>query len=137
MIYQNINNKRFNFKGNKLDNEEDAELEEEEAKALQAKMLKQLDTNDFGLDAFKIDEKAKLLKTEEELVAEKHASKTLGDFDQENLQKIAKNLSIMSKKEKLDFLQRESPELFELIRDFKTKVEKDRYFNMIIKNDII
>ncbi len=137
MIYQNINNKRFNFKGNKLDNEEDAELEEEEAKALQAKMLKQLDTNDFGLDAFKIDEKDKLLKTEEELVAEKHASKTLGDFDQENLQKIAKNLSIMSKKEKLDFLQRESPELFELIRDFKTKVEKDRYYNMIIKNDII
>jgi len=112
-------------------------LEEEEAKALQAKMLKQLDTNDFGLDAFKIDEKAKLLKTEEELVAEKHASKTLGDVDQENLQKIAKNLSIMSKKEKLDFLQRESPELFELIRDFKTKVEKDRYYNMIIKNDII
>lgn len=112
------------YSGNKLDNEEDAQLEEEEAKALQAKMLRQLDTNDFGLDAFKIDEKAKLLKTEEELEAEKRASKTLGDVDDENLQKIAKNLSIMSKKEKLDFLQRESPELFELIRDFKLKLEE-------------
>lgn len=112
------------YSGNKLDNEEDALLEEEEAKALQAKMLKQLDTNDFGLDAFKVDEKAKLLKTEEELKAEKRAKKTLGNEDDESLQKIAKNLSIMSKKEKLDFLQRESPELFELIRDFKLKLEE-------------
>ena len=111
------------LKGNKIANDEEAELEEEEAKALQAKMMKQLDTNDFGLDAFKIDEKN--LKTSEELVADKRASNALGDnelMEKENLQKIAKNLSVMSKKEKLDFLQRESPELFELIRDFKVKV---------------
>lgn len=114
------------IEGNKIVTEDDALLEEEEAKLLQAKMMKQLDTNDFGLDAFRVD-KSKLLKTNDEIVADKKAEKTLGQtedqqFDQEHLKKIAKNLSIMSKKERLDFLQRESPELFELIRDFKLKV---------------
>lgn len=113
------------YSGNKIDNEEDALLEEEEAKALQARMMKQLDTNDFGLDAFKIDHKA--MKTSDDLKSDKVANKALGDgdeLDQETLKKISKNLSIMSKKEKLDFLQRESPELFELIRDFKIKLEE-------------
>lgn len=115
--------KIIKISGNKIENEEDALLEEEEAKALQAKMMKQLDTNDFGLDAFKIDHK--VLKTSDDLKSDKVANKALGDdeeLDQETLKKISKNLSIMSKKEKLDFLQRESPELFELIRDFKLKV---------------
>ncbi len=116
------------YSGNKIANDEEAELEEEEARLLQAKMMKQLDTNDFGLDAFRVDAKSKLLRTSEELAADKRAENALGGLleagEDENLQKIAKNLSSMTKKEKLDFLERESPELFELIRDFKSKMEE-------------
>ena len=35
---------------------------------------------------------------------------------------IAKNLSKLSKKKKLELLKQESPELFELVRDFREKV---------------
>jgi len=122
------NRKSAYYSGNKIANDEEAELEEEEARLLQAKMMRQLDTNDFGLDAFKVDSKSKLLKTSEELAAEQRAENALGDLvdtgDLENLQKVAKNLTSMSKKEKLEFLERESPELFELIRDFKAKLEE-------------
>jgi U3 small nucleolar RNA-associated protein 3 len=117
------------YSGNKIENDEDAELEEAEAKALQEKMMKQLDTNDFDLDAFKVISTGKALKTGDEINAKKLALSTLGDlerdddFTEEKLKKIAKNLDKMTKKEKLDFLQQESPELFELVRDFKEKVE--------------
>ncbi len=123
------------YSGNKIENEEDALLEEEEAKAMQAKLMKQLDTDDFGLTAFKVSNKTHLMKTEEELASDKLAASALGDvnemsglLDRENLQKIAKNLSTMSKKEKLDFLQRDSPELFELVRDFRLKVSLTSLF---------
>jgi U3 small nucleolar RNA-associated protein 3 len=111
-----------------MENDEDAALEEEEARALQVKMMKQLDTNDFDLDAFKINKTGKVLLTGEEISAKKLASNALGDLEKadelkdEMLQKIAKNLDKMSKKEKFDFLQQDSPELFELVRDFKEKV---------------
>ena len=112
------------YSGNKIENDEDAELEEEEAKAMQARMMKQLDASDFGLDAFRVVNKSKALKTGDELESDKLATAAFGDsvVDQENLQKIAQNLTSLSKKEKLEFLQRESPELFELIREFKLKV---------------
>lgn len=113
------------YSGNKIKNDEDAELEEEEARVLQERMMKQLDTNDFDLDAFKIN-KTNLLKTSEEINSKKLALSALGDLEgdlsEENLQRVAKNLEKMSKKEKLDFLQQESPELFELVSDFKEKV---------------
>lgn len=92
-------------------------------------MMKQLDTNDFDLDAFKVISTGKALKTGDEINAKKLALSTLGDlerdddFTEEKLKKIAKNLDKMTKKEKLDFLQQESPELFELVRDFKEKVK--------------
>lgn len=113
------------YSGNKMENDEDAQLEEEEARALQEKMMKQLDTNDFDLDAFKVNKK--VLKTGDEINAKKIALSTLGELErdelsEETLQRVAKNLDKMSKKEKLDFLQQESPELFELVRDFKEKV---------------
>ena len=116
------------YSGNKMENDEDAALEEEEARALQEKMMKQLDTNDFDLDAFSINKTGKVLLTGEEISAKKLALNALGDLEkademkEELMQKIAKNLDKMSKKEKLDFLQQESPELFELVRDFKEKV---------------
>lgn len=112
------------YSGNKLDNDEDAELEEEEARMLQSKMMNQLDSNDFGLDAFKNKEKS--LKTTDELQAKKIAQKALGaesdDDIEKNLETISKNLEKMSSKEKIDFLRQESPELFELVRDFKEKM---------------
>lgn len=94
-------------------------------------MLKELDSNDFGLDAFQtpslVDKKSsKLMKTSDELVtqrlAETHFSEKAA-LDEESVQKVMKNLSKLSKKEKLDFLKQESPELFELVRDFKEKIE--------------
>jgi U3 small nucleolar RNA-associated protein 3 len=119
------------YAGNKIENEEDAELEEQEAKVLQSKMMKQLDTNDFGLDAFSLSNK-KLMKTSEELESERVASKAfreqtkaglaMSSMDEDKLEKIAKNLSKLSKKEKLEILKQESPELFELVRDFREKV---------------
>ena len=113
------------YSGNRLKTDEDAELEEEEAKLLQAKMMKELDSSDFGLDAFQ-SKSLRVLKTGEELAAEKLAETHLGvgeELDEENLERVMKNLSKMSKKEKIDFLKQESPELFELVRDFKEKVE--------------
>lgn len=113
------------YSGNRLKTDEDAELEEEEAKLLQAKMMKELDSSDFGLDAFQ-SKSSRVLKTGEELAAEKLAETHLGvgeELDEENLERVMKNLSKMSKKEKIDFLKQESPELFELVRDFKEKVE--------------
>jgi U3 small nucleolar RNA-associated protein 3 len=112
------------YSGNRIRNEEDALLEEEEANLLQAKMMKQLDTNDFGLDAFKLNNNLKIMKTGDELEANKLATTALGDDKEKNLEKIAKNLSKMSKKEKFEFLQQESPELFELVRDFKAKISE-------------
>jgi len=91
------------------------------------KMMKQLDTNDFDLDAFKVNKK--VLKTGDEINAKKLALSTLGELErdelsEETLQRVAKNLDKMSKKEKLDFLQQESPELLELVRDFKEKLNE-------------
>ena len=40
-----------------------------------------------------------------------------------DLEKIIKNFDKMNKSEKLEFLKNESPELFELINDFKQKVK--------------
>ena len=56
--------------------------------------------------------------------ANKLATSALGDDKDKNLERIAKNLSKMSKKEKFEFLQQESPELFELVRDFKAKISE-------------
>ncbi|CAF0854545.1 unnamed protein product [Brachionus calyciflorus] len=116
------------YSGNKIQNEEDAELEEEEARLLQSKMMRQLDTNDFGLDAFKL-KGDKILKTSEEIESKKLAEKALGEDEEQDeidqdMKTISKNLSKLSKKEKLDFLKQESPELFELVRDFKQKMNE-------------
>ncbi len=42
------------YSGNKIANEDDEKLEEEEAKILQSKIMKQLDASDFDLDLFKV-----------------------------------------------------------------------------------
>jgi hypothetical protein len=50
------------------------------------------------------------------------------DFNlEENLERISKNLSKLSKSEKMEFLKQESPELFELSKDFNEKVPFRRF----------
>jgi len=118
------------YSGNKILNDEDALLEEEEASKMQAKMMKQLDSSDFGLEDFKLKKNVKVLKTNDDLESNRIMTSALGenDFNNEaNFEKIVKNLSKMSKKEKLEFLQQESPELLELVRDFKLKVVKNNF----------
>ena len=116
------------YSGNRIQNDEDAQLEEEEARLLQEKMMKRLDTNDFGLEAFNLISKDMKMKTGDELEAKKLAAKVFGDDEDgqltsgQSLEKIKKNLTEMSKQEKLDLIQQESPELFELCKEFKAKV---------------
>ncbi|KAM7310387.1 putative Disrupter of silencing SAS10 [Ixodes scapularis] len=77
-----------------------AELEEQEARALQKRLVEQLDDEDFGLDLFQLPK----------------------EETAEVSQKIAKDLSKLSKREKLKILSKEASELLELIEDFKSKM---------------
>ncbi|KAI9554237.1 hypothetical protein GHT06_019509 [Daphnia sinensis] len=90
-------------------NESDAEvaqLEEQEALAIQQRLAQQLEEADFGLDFIthlKAADKAKEHITVQE-------------------EKIDLNLSNLSKREKLKLLTEESPELMELVEDFKCQM---------------
>uniref|UniRef100_A0A131XZJ2 Putative disrupter of silencing sas10 n=1 Tax=Ixodes ricinus TaxID=34613 RepID=A0A131XZJ2_IXORI len=77
-----------------------AELEEQEARALQKRLVEQLDDEDFGLDLFQLPK----------------------EETAEVSQKISKDLSKLSKREKLKILSKEASELLELIEDFKSKM---------------
>lgn len=77
-----------------------ARLEEQEARALQRRLVEQLDEDDFGLDLFQLPQ--------EETV--------------EVAEKVSKDLSKLSKREKLKLLSKDSAELLELIDDFKAKM---------------
>ncbi|XP_014675436.1 PREDICTED: something about silencing protein 10-like [Priapulus caudatus] len=88
--------------------EEAARLEEEEALFLQRKMAEQMDEQDFGLDLFKVQPEA----VKDEGVP--------GDEEE----KIEVDLSKLSKKEKLELLKRDSPELLGLIDDFRSKMQE-------------
>lgn len=82
------------------DDEEAALMEEEEAKNIQKRLLEQLGEEDFTLDFFT------------KQVAEVEEKETV----------IKSDLSQMSKRQKLQLLERESPEFAGLIDDFKTKL---------------
>ncbi|XP_057375574.1 something about silencing protein 10-like [Daphnia carinata] len=92
-------------------NESDAEvaqLEEQEALAIQQRLAQQLEEADFGLDFIthlKAADKAK-----EHIIVQE--------------EKIDLNLSHLSKREKLKLLTEESPELIELAEDFKCQMEE-------------
>ncbi|KAH6934671.1 hypothetical protein HPB50_026799 [Hyalomma asiaticum] len=77
-----------------------ARLEEQEARALQKRLVEQLDEEDFGLDLFQLPK----------------------EDTAEISEKISKDLSKLSKREKLKLLSKDSAELLELVDDFKTKV---------------
>lgn len=80
--------------------EQQALMEEEEAKNIQKRLLEQLGDEDFTLDFF---------------------SKQVAEIeDKETV--IKSDLSQMSKRQKLQLLEKESPEFAGLIDDFKTKL---------------
>ncbi|XP_069127326.1 something about silencing protein 10-like [Argopecten irradians] len=82
-----------------------AALEEKEALALQKRINAELDDQDFGLDMFK----------RKEVVEE-----------DEKEEIITKDLTKLSKKEKLQLLKKESPEMLTLIDDYKSKMTEVR-----------
>ncbi|XP_048028805.1 something about silencing protein 10 [Megalobrama amblycephala] len=83
--------------------------EEEEAKNIQRRLAANLSEEDYDLNL--LEEFA--AKAEEEKGVEKE-------------EKIVKDLKTMSQKEKLKLLKKESPELLELIQDFKVKLTELR-----------
>lgn len=83
------------------DDEEAALMEEEEAKNIQRRLLEQLGDDDFTLDFF----------TKNKEVDKEHDKEV-----------IKSDLSQLSKRQKLQLLEKESPEFAGLIDDFKTKM---------------
>uniref|UniRef100_A0A3P8X689 UTP3 small subunit processome component n=1 Tax=Cynoglossus semilaevis TaxID=244447 RepID=A0A3P8X689_CYNSE len=79
--------------------EAEEQEEEEEAKNIQKRLAANLSEEDYDLNEGEDEEKAP-----------------------ERQEKIVKDLQQMTKKEKMKLLKKESPELLELIQDFKTKL---------------
>ncbi|KAI7795069.1 something about silencing protein 10 [Triplophysa rosa] len=79
--------------------------EEEEAQNIQRRLAANLSEEDYDLNLF------------EEFAAEVEAEKPV-----ETEERIVKDLKTMSQKEKIKLLKKESPELLELIQDFKAKL---------------
>ncbi|XP_016106866.1 something about silencing protein 10-like [Sinocyclocheilus grahami] len=83
--------------------------EEEEAKKIQSRLAANLSEEDYDLNLL------------EEFAAAAEAEKEV-----EKEERIVKDLKTMSLKEKLKLLKKESPELLELIQDFKAKLTELR-----------
>ncbi|KDR14064.1 something about silencing protein 10 [Zootermopsis nevadensis] len=81
---------------------EAAEREEEEARAIQKRLVEQLDEGDFLLDMFAKEPLQKDKEAEEEV--------------------IKTDLRKLSKRQKLVLLRKESPEFFGLVEDFKANM---------------
>ncbi|XP_074500263.1 something about silencing protein 10 [Sebastes fasciatus] len=96
-------------KGKRQDElEAEEQEEEEEAKNVQNRLAANLSEEDYDLNFF-----------QEFAVEEKDEKKTV---DKE--ERIVKDLKQMSQKEKMKLLKKESPELLELIQDFKAKLKE-------------
>ncbi|XP_067287766.1 something about silencing protein 10 [Pseudorasbora parva] len=84
--------------------------EEEEAKNIQKRLAANLSEEDYDLNLL------------EEFAAKAEVEKE----DEKKEERIVKDLKTMSQKEKLKLLKKESPELMELIQDFKAKLRELR-----------
>lgn len=82
--------------------------EEEEAKKIQKRLAANLSEEDYDLSLF------------QEFAVEEKAE----DTDTKKEERIVKDLKDMSQKEKMKLLKKESPELLELIQDFKAKLHE-------------
>ncbi|KAK3596510.1 hypothetical protein CHS0354_039030 [Potamilus streckersoni] len=96
-----VEDDEIDLSGSESGEEGVAKLEEIEALNLQRKMAEQLDDQDFGLEALQPSKKSK---------------------DEKGAEKIIKDLSKLSTKEKLQLLKKKSPELLPLIHDFTEKL---------------
>lgn len=83
--------------------------EEEEAKNIQRRLAANLSEEDYDLN-----------------LLEEFAAKAEAEKEVEKEERIVKDLKTMSQKEKLKLLKKESPELMELIQDFKAKLRELR-----------
>ncbi|XP_069699370.1 something about silencing protein 10 [Periplaneta americana] len=93
---------------------EAAEREEEEARAIQKRLTEQLDEGDFSLDLFS----KKTVQKEKEIEDEV----------------IKTDISKLSKRQKLALLEKESPEFFSLIEEFKSNMtELQKKIEPIVK----
>ncbi|KAI5614521.1 something about silencing protein 10 [Silurus asotus] len=92
--------------------EADDQEEEEEAKNIQKRLAANLSEEDYDLNLL------------QEFAVEIEDEKTKKAAEKE--QRIVKDLNTMSQKEKLKLLKKESPELLELIQDFKAKMTELR-----------
>ncbi|XP_056294287.1 something about silencing protein 10 isoform X2 [Pseudoliparis swirei] len=88
--------------------EAEEEEEEKEAKNIQTRLAANLSEEDYDLNFF-----------QEFAVEETDENKTV-----EKEERIVKDLKQMSQKEKMKLLKKESPELLELIQDFKAKLNE-------------
>ncbi|XP_061744761.1 something about silencing protein 10 [Nerophis ophidion] len=88
--------------------EEEEQEEEEEAKNIQNRLTENLTEEDYDLNFFQEFAAAAEEKNKEKVVQKE--------------ERIVKDLKQMSKKEKMKLLRKESPELLELIQDFKAKL---------------
>lgn len=88
--------------------EAEEQEEEEEAKNIQNRLAANLSEEDYDLNFF-----------QEFAVEEKEENKT-----EQKEERIVKDLQQMSQKEKMKLLKKESPELLELIQDFKAKLKE-------------
>ncbi|XP_068170971.1 something about silencing protein 10 [Antennarius striatus] len=86
--------------------EAEEQEEEEEAKSIQNRLAANLSEEDYNLNFF-----------QEFAVEEEDENKT-----GEKEERIVKDLNQMSQKEKMKLLKKDSPELLELIQDFKAKL---------------
>ncbi|XP_062505561.1 something about silencing protein 10-like [Corticium candelabrum] len=97
---------------------EEAALEEErEALAIQKQMIATLSEDDFDLNRFQLP---------------------AGDMQKpkEEIQSVPQDISKLSREEKLKILLRESPELFELLEDFRRNMceMKDRTYPLVVRS---
>ncbi|XP_047439114.1 something about silencing protein 10 [Mugil cephalus] len=88
--------------------EAEEQEEEEEAKNIQKRLAANLSEEDYDLNFF-----------QEFAAEEKDEKKTV-----EKEERIVKDLKQMSQKEKMKLLKKDSPELLELIQDFKAKLSE-------------
>eukprot|EP01114_Cavostelium_apophysatum_P013174 TRINITY_DN3127_c0_g1_i3.p1 TRINITY_DN3127_c0_g1~~TRINITY_DN3127_c0_g1_i3.p1 ORF type:complete len:612 (+),score=188.47 TRINITY_DN3127_c0_g1_i3:154-1989(+) len=107
---------------------EEEDLEEQEALSLQKKRLASLSKEDYEVEApfsDRVKSKDKTPSKKSDAGALAALNKDLGDIDFGNgvvVQKIERNLDKLSKSQKLELLAKDSPELLELLDDFKAKI---------------
>lgn len=97
-----------------IDSEEEEALdkeEEQEALALQQCIAVRLDEQDFDVEEFEFLESG---STDKQKVKQTESKQ----------ERILKDLSKLSKEEKLELLAKDSPELFDLVNDFKEKLRE-------------